>query len=317
MIAASALDSDVEPFRHAPPLRSAHPAARARRRLSGGGGRPDPALDRRLHPQGAMDADRLPRRRLDRLLVQRPPPRRAAAADAVQPAGGAARERLLDPRARRQRRRSARRGDARGQRPRVDAARSAARRARGRRAAADGDGGDRRRRLHLRRRADAAPRQPRRRAAARPARRAAARAHRRRAGAGRVPGGPFAAHRRRRVSRRVGTLGSAPHHLPPGRPPASTAGARRRQPAAARRGAPGLAAPDPRDRPRDQQLARADQVDRRQPRVDARARDHARRLARGHAARPGGDRGAVGFAQPLHHRLRAPRQTARAAPSTR
>ena len=47
-----------------------------------------------------MDADRLHRRRLDRLLVQRAAPRRAAAADAVEPAGGAARERLLDPRAR-------------------------------------------------------------------------------------------------------------------------------------------------------------------------------------------------------------------------
>ena len=52
-----------------------------------------------------------------------------------------------------ERRRSARRGDARSQRPRLDAARPAPRRARGRRAAAHGDGGDRRRRLHLRRRA--------------------------------------------------------------------------------------------------------------------------------------------------------------------
>ena len=68
-----------------------------------------------------------------------------------------------------ERRRSARRGDARGQRARLDAARSAARRARSRRAAAHGDGGDRRRRLHFRRRADAASRQPRRRTPARAA----------------------------------------------------------------------------------------------------------------------------------------------------
>ena len=49
--------------------------------------------------------------------------RRPAAADALEPARGAARRRLLDPRARRARRRSARRGDARGQRARRDAAR--------------------------------------------------------------------------------------------------------------------------------------------------------------------------------------------------
>ena len=107
--------------------------------------------------------------------------------------------------------------------------------------------------------------------------RAAARAHRRRARAGRVPRRTLAAHRGRRVSRRVRTLGSAAHDVPPGRPPAPAARARRRQPAAARRGAPGVAAADSRDRPRDQQLARADQVDRRQPRVDARARRDARR----------------------------------------
>jgi hypothetical protein len=39
----------VEPVRLAAAVRSTHPAARARRRLSGGGRRADPALDRRLH----------------------------------------------------------------------------------------------------------------------------------------------------------------------------------------------------------------------------------------------------------------------------
>ena len=53
--------------------------------------------------------------------------------------------------------------------------------------------------------------------------------------------------------------------VPPGRPAAPAARARRPQPAAARGRAPGVAAADPRARPRDQQLARADQVDRRQP----------------------------------------------------
>ncbi len=216
-----------------------------------------------------MDADRVRRRRVDRLLLQRPAPRRAAAADAVEPAGGAARERLLDPRPRRQRRRPARRGDARSQRARLDAARSAARRARGRRAAAHGDGRDRRRRLHLRRRAGAAPGQSRRRAAARAAGRAAAWTHRRGAGAERVPRRPVAAHRGRRVSRRLRPLGSTAHDVPAGRTSASAARPRRRQPAAARRRAAGVAAADSRHRPRDQQLARADQVDRRQPRVDA------------------------------------------------
>src|SRR5260221_403410 len=91
----------------------------------------------------------------------------------------------------------------------------------------------------------------------------------------------------------VGTLGGAAHDVPPGRPAAPAFGTRRRQPTAARRRAPGLAAPDSRHRPRDQQFAGADQVDRREPRVDARARDHARGLARRHAARPGGDRGAL------------------------
>ena len=116
----------------------------------------------------------------------------------------------------------------------------------------------------------------------------------------------------------LGPLGSAADDVPPGRPAASAARARRRQPAAARRGAPGVAAADPRHRPRDQQLARADQVDRRQPRVDARSRDDARAESdltpkRRHEARPGGHRRAVRFAEPLHHRLRAAREAAGAA----
>ena len=50
-----------------------------------------------------------------------------------------------------------------------------------------------------------------------------------------------------------------------GRPAARDARPRRRQPAAARAGASGVAAADSRHRPRVEQLARADQVDRRQP----------------------------------------------------
>ena len=159
--------SHGEPARLAAAVRSAHPAAGAGGRLSGRARRADPALDRRLHPESSVDAHGVRRRRLDRLLVrvrhrvvlplqtlsnllaalrESDFSIRARGASGDDPLGG---------------------GDARGQRARVDAARSAARRARGRRAAAHGDGGDRRRRLHLRRRARAAARQPRRRAAAR------------------------------------------------------------------------------------------------------------------------------------------------------
>ena len=119
------------------------------------------------------------------------------------------------------------------------------------------------------------------------------------------------------VPRRRRTLGGAAHDVPPGRTPAPAARARRREPAAARRGAPGVAAAHSRDRPRDQQLARADQVDRRQPRDHAGARFDARGLERRHAARARRHRGAVGLAQPLHDRLRAAREAAGAARADR
>src|SRR5207248_2909407 len=82
----------------------------------------------------------------------------------------------------------------------------------------------------------------------------------------------LAALRGRRVSRRIGPLRSAADDIPPGRPAAPTARALGREPAVARRRAAGVAAADSRHRPRDQQLPGADQVDRRQPRVDVRAR---------------------------------------------
>ena len=77
---------------------------------------------------------------------------------------------------------------------------------------------------------------------------------------------------------------------------APAARARRREPAAARGGAPGVAAADPRALPRDQQLARADQVDRRQPAEPA-PRRAPPGLARGPAARARGDRVARGGAR--------------------
>ena len=74
------------------------------------------------------------------------------------------------------------------------------------------------------------------------------------------------------VRRRRGPLGDPTHPVLAGRRAARPAGAVRPQPAAARAGARGLAAADSRDRPRAEQLAGADQVDRRQPGVAARAR---------------------------------------------
>ena len=59
------------------------------------------------------------------------------------------------------------------------------------------------------------------------------------------------------VPRRRRPVGDPPQPVPPGRPAARAAGAVRSEPAAARRRAAGLAAPDSRHRPRDEQLARA------------------------------------------------------------
>ena len=86
-----------------------------------------------------------------------------------------------------------------------------------------------------------------------------------------VPRRRVAARVRAGVPRRRRALGGPAHQLPAGRPSPPAAGADRRQPAAARGGAPGLAAADARARSRDQQLARADQVDRRQPGAAARS----------------------------------------------
>ena len=136
-------------------------------------------------------------------------------------------------------------------------------------------------------------------------------------GLARLPRRRHAAHRGCLVPRRDRPLGDAPHDVPAGRPAPPAARARRRQPAAARRRAAGVAAADPRHRPRDQQLARADQVDRGQPRVDAgtncRQRQPVGRPAGRHEARPRRDRGALRFPQPVHDGLCAAGEAARAA----
>ena len=150
---------------------------------------------------------------------------------------------------------------------RRDAAPPAPRRARSDDAAAQGDGGDRRRGLHLRRGPRAAVRQPRRRAAARrrpPSSCSAARPSE--LGLADCLDGDAPRVDQHRLPRRRRPLGDPPQLVPPGRPSARAAGALGPEPAAARRGAPGVAAADSRHRPRDEQLAGADQVDRRQPR---------------------------------------------------
>ena len=68
---------------------------------------------------------------------------------------------------------------------------------------------------------------------------------------------------RPRVSRTKRTLGSAPHDVSAGRPAAHARGDVRSEQDAAGGRAARLAAPRPRAQPRDQQLAHADQVDRR------------------------------------------------------
>ena len=95
-------------------------------------------------------------------------------------------------------------------------------------------------------------------------------------GSGRVPGGRMATHPRGGVSRWGGTVGGAQRYLSPGRTSPPTSGADRPEPGAPRRGALGVAAYRSGAGPRDQQLARADQVDRRQPQEPGRARDAAR-----------------------------------------
>ncbi len=79
------------------------------------------------------------------------------------------------------------------------------------------------------------------------------------------------ASRRRHLAarRRARPMGGPPDDVPARRTAARSAGAVGRQPAAARTGAPGVAAADSRHRPRARQLARPDQVDRRLAREPA------------------------------------------------
>ena len=152
-----------------------------------------------------------------------------------------------------------------------------------------------------------------------PLRRAPARA--RRAGAARPDGAGPGARRRAvgavaapgpDVRRRLGPLGDTPRALLAGRRAARPAGALGPQPAAARAGAPGVAAADSRHRSRAEQLAGADQVDRRA--AWSRCSDERRRRRTGarHGARPRHHRLPGRRAQPLHHRLRAAGQAAAA-----
>ena len=108
--------------------------------------------------------------------------------------------------------------------------------------------------------------EPRRRAAPRPARRAPARAGADALGLARLLDGETPAHPRGGVSRRRRAVGGARQYFSPGRAAAPAARAVRSEPRASRRGALGVAADRAGARPRDQQLARADQVDRREPR---------------------------------------------------
>ena len=161
-------------------------------------------------------------------------------------------------------------------------------------------------------RAQAAAGQSRRRAAARPSRRAIAVADRRRHQPGRVPRRHRAARVEHRVSRRQRPMAGAPRIVPAGRAAAHAGRVERRQRAAAAAGARGVASPDSRARPRAEQLARADQVDRRQPREHRGAGSDARRLARGHAPRPRHHRRAHRRAQPVHVGLHGARAVAAA-----
>ena len=149
-------------------------------------------------------------------------------------------------------------------------------------------------------RAQAAAGESRRRAAARPSGRAAAVADRRRHQPGGVPRRQRAARAEHRVSRRQRPVAGAPRIVPAGRSAAHARRVERRQRAAAAAGARSVASPDTRARPRAEQFARADQVDRRQPREHRGAGSDARGLARRHAPRPRHHRRAHRRAQPLH-----------------
>ena len=247
--------------------------------------------------------------------------RRAAAPDRLESARGAARGRLLDPGARRRggdRRRSARSCSRSTRWPRRCATSGSARSRR--RRSCSGHGRDRRRRSSPST-ARAAPgaRQPLRRAAARAAPRPTSARQRRR------ELGPRA---RCCAGARTCTTSTFPGRRGPLGDPANDASGR-----AARRTTrscssdvsqplrdeerAGLAAADPRHRPRAEQLAGADQVDRRQPGAllgrdppPADWRDDMRRGLHVIASR-------AGRAQPVHERLRAARAASAAAPRAR
>ena len=296
------------------PPRAAHVAGRG---PAGVAHRPRPAVARRLHRQGPVDAGPADRRALVGRLDRPPRSRRPPPADPLQPARGAARGGLLDPGARPAEGRPARRGADRGERARRHAAGAAPRRPRSDVAAPHGHGGNPRRRVRVRPGSPPAAGEPRRRAAAGAARRAPPRSDGGRAGTGRLS-------RRRQpldagghLSGRHRTLGGARGALPPGRPPARAARPDRRQPVAARRGAPGVAAAHSRHRPRDQQLAGADQVDCRQPRTHPQPRPAADRLGGRHAERSAGHRHARRFARPVHGGVRAAGEAARSPRSRR
>ena len=200
---------------------------------------------------------------MGRILARHPRARGAAAADALEHDGRAPRRRLLDPSARRRHRESAGARVPRGQRARrPPAARS---------------GSDAKEATALLRRvmeeievaifafdehAQAAARQSPRRGAAR----AAGRARARRAGRGARPRfGPRGRHSSTpgaALSRRDRPVGAAPGWVPLGRPASRAGSAVRPDARAARGGAHRLAASGAGAEPRDQQLARADPVDR-------------------------------------------------------
>jgi PAS domain-containing protein len=101
----------------------------------------------------------------------------------------------------------------------------------------------------------------------------------------RMPHGRAATCPRRVVPRQRRALGAAAQHLPPGRRADAAPRARRPASRPARGGAAGVAAARAGAEPRDQQLARADPVDRRQPARAPRPHAAPRRRRRGPAAR--------------------------------
>ena len=179
---------------------------------------------------------------------------------------------------RRARQRCARRSHAAGQCHGRHAARPATRRAGGDDAAAQGDGGDRRRGLRLRSRPHPAPGQSRGRTAAEPARPSKLLNHSAdELGLAEFLEGEDTADRwQRSFPGGAGRWGIGRSSFREGGLPHQAAGGHRPDAAVARGGTAGLAAAGARARPRAEQFAGADQVDRREPRVSV-DRDAARR----------------------------------------